>query len=123
MNSEHKNDIMVLKTDCYHCPHNLWIGAVKKQLSKFLDDMLAHDFSAIDFCYRALENFHAFLDTVHKECSLSTHCSKGCSNQFMHWLLLIHPGALLFPVLHTMGLRQDMVTECTAVVYGIGGIT
>ena len=48
MNEEDYAVIMVLQTDCHHHLHNVWIGAVSKQLSKYLDDMLACDLSAFD---------------------------------------------------------------------------
>ena len=43
--------VTVLRQDCHHHMHNVWIGAVTKQLSSHLNEILSCDLDAIDFCY------------------------------------------------------------------------
>ena len=117
MGGEDEIDIMVFQSDCYHHKHNVWIGAVNKHLSRYLYDMLACDLLAIDFCYRFSTNFDAILRIIDKEFSLPAIYPKGHNDQFNHCHLSYHPEALLVPVLHTMGSRQDIFTVGDAFVY------
>ena len=56
---------------------NVWIGAVTKRLSSYLNEILASDLEAIDFRYRVSTMFEAVLRAIDKEFSLSANYPKG----------------------------------------------
>lgn len=109
--------VTVLRQDCHHHMRNVWIGAVTKRLSSYLNEVLACDLDAIDFRYRVSTMFDAVLRAVDKEFSLPANYSKGHGAMFLHWLKLNHPGALLVPVERSSGSRQDLAAEGAAAVY------
>ena len=43
--------VAVLRQDCHHHMRNVWIGAVSKRLTSYLNEVLACDLDAIDFQY------------------------------------------------------------------------
>ena len=109
--------IMVLTQDCHHHLQNVWIEAVNKRLSSYLNEVLASDLSNIDFPLRVSTMFDAVLRAVDKEFSLPANYPKGHGDMFLYWLRHHHPGALLVPVQRTAGSRQDMAAKGAAAVY------
>ena len=109
--------VTVMRQDCHHHMRNVWIGAVTKRLSSYLNEVLACDLDAIDFRYRVSTMFDAVLRAVDKEFSLPANYPKGHGAMFLHWLKLNHPGALLVPVERSSGSRQDLAAEGAAAVY------
>ena len=47
-NGEDGSDILVCWMDCHHHLRNVWIGAMNKRLSTYLNEILASDLDAID---------------------------------------------------------------------------
>ena len=43
-------DILILTQDCHNHLQNVWIGAVVKRMSTYLNEFLASDLKEIDFC-------------------------------------------------------------------------
>ena len=111
------SNVIVLTQDCHHHLRNVWIEAVNKRLSSYLNEVLASDLSNIDFRLRVSTMFDAVLRAVDKEFSLPANYPKGHGDMFLHWLRHHHPGALLVPVERTAGSRQDMAAERAAAVY------
>lgn len=109
--------IRVLTQDCHHHLRNVWIGAVVKRLSTYLNELLACDLNAIDFRLRVSTMFDAVLRALDKEFSLPGNYPKGHGPWFKHWLKAFHSGALLVPVERTAGSRQDMACQGAAAVY------
>jgi hypothetical protein len=109
--------IKVYTQDCHNHMQNVWIGAVTKRLSSYLNEILASDLEAIDFRYRVSTMFEAVLCAIDKEFSLPANYPKGHGDMFLHWLKENHPGALLVPVERTAGSRQDLAAEGAAAVY------
>ena len=109
--------INVYTQDCHNHMRNVWIGAVTKCLSSYLNEILASDLEAIDFRYRVSTMFEAVLRAIDKEFSLPANYPKGHRDMFVHWLKQNHPGALLVPVERTAGSRQDLAAEGAAAVY------
>jgi len=110
-------NIRVQQQDCHNHLRNVWIGAITKRMSSYLDDLLACDLEAIHFRYRVTTMMDAVLRAVDKEFSLPANYPKGHGDEFKHWLKLHHPGALLVPVQRTSGSRQDLAVEGAAAVY------
>ena len=52
-----------------------------------------------------------------KEFSFPVNFPKGHVDEFKHWIKPNNPGALLVPVAHTSGPRQDLAVEDDAAVY------
>ena len=107
----------VLRQDCHHHLRNVWIGALNKRLSKYLNQILQADLSKIDFRYRVSTMFDSVLRAVDKEFSLPANYPKGHGVLFKIWMDLHHPGALLLPVERATGNRQDLSVEGAASVY------
>lgn len=107
----------VLRQDCHHHLRNVWIGALNKRLSKYLNQILQADLSKIDFRYRVSTMFDSVLRAVDKEFSLPANYPKGHGVLFKIWMDLHHPGALLLPVERATGNRQDLSVEGAAAVY------
>jgi hypothetical protein len=112
-----EEQINVYTQDCHNHMRNVWIGAVTKRLSSYLNEILASDLEAIDFRYRVSTMFEAVLRAIDKEFSLPANYPKGHGDMFLHWLKQNHPGALLVPVERTAGSRQDLAAEGAAAVY------
>ena len=109
--------INVLTQDCHHHLQNVWIGAVNKRMSLYLNEVLASDLESIDFRLRVTTMFDGVLRAVDKEFSLPANYPKGHGDLFKHWLKEYHPHALLVPVQRTAGSRQDLACEGAATVY------
>eukprot|EP00957_Ditylum_brightwellii_P193288 14717125-Ditylum_brightwellii.AAC.1 len=59
----------------------------------------------------------SILCAINKEFSLPANYPKGHSDEFKTWLLKHHPSALLVPVTHATGSRQDLAVEGAESVY------
>ena len=114
---EDESDVIVLKNDCHNHLRNVWIGAITKRMSSYLNELLACDLALIDFRYRVSTMMDAVLRSVDKEFSLPANYPKGHGDHFKHWMLKHHPEALLVPVQRTSGSRQDLAVEGAAAVY------
>ena len=110
-------ELTVLRHDCRHHLRNVWIGALNKRLSKYLNQILQADLSKIDFRYRVSTMFDSVLRAVDKEFSLPANYPKGHGVLLKIWMDLHHPGGLLLPVERATGNRQDLSVEGAAAVY------
>ena len=107
----------VVQMDCHHHLRNVWIGALNKQLSKYLTKILQADLKAVEFRYQVSTMFNAVLRSVDKEFSLSANDPKGHGDMFKIWMEKHHLGALLLPVEQSTGSRHDLIVEGGATVY------
>ena len=96
---------------------NVWIGALVKHLSKYLNGILHADLSKMSFRYRVSTMFDSVLRAADKEFSLPANYPKGHGKMFKEWMEKNHPGALLLPVEHATGSRQDLAVEGAAAIY------
>jgi hypothetical protein len=103
--------------DCHHHMRNVWVNAVTIALSVYLSKVLADDLGKIDHRLRVSTMFDAILRALDKAVSLLANYPKGFGDQFKHWLLKYHLGALLVPIQRAAGLRQDLATEGAGAVY------
>ena len=110
----------MLCTDCHNHLRNVWIGAITKRLSSYLYDILACDLEAIDNWYQI--STMTDLRSLDKEFSLPANYPKGHGDVFQHWLKKYHPGAILVPVTHDSGSRQDHVLNVLHRCIGTGDI-
>lgn len=108
---------IVLRMDCHHHLRNVWIGALNKHLSKYLDNILQQDLTKISFRYRVSTMMDSVLRAVDKEFSLPANYPKGHGDHFKLWMEENHPGALLVPVERSSGSRQDLAVEGAAAIY------
>ena len=102
---------------CHHHMRNVWIGALVKHLSKYLNGILHEDLSKINFRYRVSTMFDSVLRAADKEFSLPANYPKGHGVMFKEWMEKNHPGALLLPVERSTGSRQDLAVEGAAAIY------
>lgn len=112
-----EDNITSIRQDCHHHMRNVWIGAVTKRLSAYLNNLLSDDLSNIEFRLRVTTMFDGILRAIDKEFSLPANYPKGHGDMFKHWLRMYHPEALLVPVERTAGSRQDLACEGAAAVY------
>ena len=110
-------DILVLRQDCHHQLCNVWIGAITKRLSSYLNEILACDLDQISSIYRVTTMMDGVLLAIDKEFSLPANYPKGHGDQFLHWLKEHHSEALMVPVERSSGSRQDLAAEGAAAVY------
>ena len=96
---------------------NVWIGAITERLSNCLDEILSCDLEAVESRYRLSTMMDAVLRSIDKDFSLPKNYPKGRGDLFKHWMKKYHSGALLVPVSHTSGSRQDLYVEGAAAVY------
>ena len=59
-----------MRTDCHNHLRNVWIGAITKHLSKYLDDILDQDLEAIESRYRVSNMMDDVLSSIDKEFSI-----------------------------------------------------
>ena len=76
----------VVRMDCHHHLHNVWIGSLNKHLSKYLTRLLHADLKAIDFRYRVSTMFNTVLRSVDEEFSLPANYPKGDGDMFKIWI-------------------------------------
>ncbi len=112
-----KRDPIILKQACHHHLRNVWIGAITKHLSKYLDKFLGSNISPISFRYCITTMMDGILRAVNKEFSLTDNYPKGHRDTFKHWLKKHHPGALLVALERATGHRQDLACEGDGVIY------
>jgi len=70
--------------DCHHHLRNVWIGAMNKRLSTYLNEILASDLDAIDYQYRVSTMMDMVLRAIDKEFSLPANYPKGHGDMFKH---------------------------------------
>ena len=56
MDDQQNIDPMVLQQDCHHHLRNVWIGAITKRLSQYLNEILACDLNVIDLSFFVLSH-------------------------------------------------------------------
>ena len=108
---------LTIRVDCHHHLRNVWIKALNKHLSKYLNALMAGDLNVIDYRYCVSTKFDVVLWAIDKEFSLPANYPKGHGVLFKIWMDFNHPGALLLPVEHASGSRQDLTVEGAASVY------
>ena len=108
---------LTVRVDCHHHLRNVWIKALNTHLSKYLNALMLDDLKVIDFRYRVSTKFDVVLRAIDKEFSLPANYPKGHGVMFKTWMDFNHPGALLLPVEHASGSRQDLTVEGAASVY------
>ena len=92
---------LVIQADCHHHLRNVWIGAMNKRLSIYLNRLLATDLAKIDCKYMVTAKMDAVLRVIDKEFSLPANYPKGHGNYFKHWFQNNYPGELLVAVERT----------------------
>ena len=85
----------VLQIRCWNHLRNVWVGGMTKKLSAHLNDVLHDELKAIDFRLRVSTSFESVLRALDKEFSLCANYPKGHGEEFLPWMELRHPGALL----------------------------
>ena len=103
--------------DCHDHMMDIWIGAITKHMSSYLNEILACDLDVIDFRYHVSTMIDAVLRAVYKEFILPDNYPKVHVDEFNHWLKLNHSGALMVPTARTLESRQDLAVEGAAAVY------
>ena len=98
---------------------NVWIGAITKRLSSYLNEVLACDLDEISSVYRVTTMMDGVLRAIDKEFSLPANYPKGHGDQFLHWLKEHYPEALMVTVERASGPRQDLAVEGAAAGIGI----
>ena len=74
--------INTYRQDCHNHLRNVWIGAVTRHLSTYLNEMLASDLSDMAFRHRVSTMFDAVLRAIDKEFSLPANYPKGHGDLF-----------------------------------------
>jgi hypothetical protein len=94
-----QDELLVRKSDCWQHLHNVWFGAVSKQLNLTLTDLLADDLAAIPSLYRiTLEVEEDLFRGCEKFFSGNANYAKGQGSQFTYWMSTNHPTAYLYPL-------------------------
>ena len=112
-----ERDVLLLQQDCHHHMRNVWMGAIVRHLSKYLDNLLDSDLASISFRYRVTTMMDGVLRAIDKEFSLPANYPKGHGDWFKYWLKKMHPGALQLAVERATGSRMDLACEGAGAVY------
>ena len=78
---------------------------------------MADNLKVTNFRYHVVTNFDVVLRAVDKEFSLPANYPKEHSVMIKTWIDFNHPGALLLPVEHASGSRQNLMLEGATSVY------
>ena len=68
---------LTIRVDCHHHLRNVWIKALNKHLSKYLNALMAGDLNVIDYRYCVSTKFDVVLRAIDKEFSLPANYPKG----------------------------------------------
>ena len=112
-----EDEIRMYLLDCYNHLRNVWIGAMDKELSTHLSDVMQEDLDNIDPRLRVSTKFGVVLFALDKEFSLCCNYAKGDGEAFLAWMERYHPGSFLLPVERSSGSRQDLTVEGAGAVY------
>ena len=63
---EYPTNVLIMRTDFDNHLQNLWIGAITKRLSKYLDEILTCDLEAIDSRYIVSTMMDSVLRSIDK---------------------------------------------------------
>ena len=63
---EDPTNVLITRTDFHNHLQNLWIGAITKRLSKYLDEILTCDLEAIDSRYIVSTMMDSLLRSIDK---------------------------------------------------------
>lgn len=82
------------------------------KLQKEVKDHLAEDLEDIPSLYRVDTDINHMLRAIDKEFGITANYARGHGTMFQYWMVILHPGALLFPTARMLnGTRQDIATE------------
>ena len=73
--------------DCHNHLRNVWIGAINKDISTHLSDLIQEDLDNIDSRLRVSTKFDVVLLAVDKEFSLCCNYAKGDGKAYLAWML------------------------------------
>ena len=79
-------EVKVCSQWCHNHLRNIQIGATKKALSKYLNELLGKDLEHLDSKLRITTNFDAILFAINKCFSLCCNYSKGSGAEFQSWM-------------------------------------
>ena len=110
--------ISIFELNCWHHIHNVWFGAVTKQMSKTLQDVLADQLINIPLTLCIHNNIVALLCAIEKECSKSCNYDNGHEDHLHQYMRTYHPNEYFFACPWVCGgSRQDIGLEGCPVVY------
>ena len=112
-----EDQICMYLLDCFNHLRNVWIGAMDKEMSTHLADVMREDLDNIDPRLRLSTKFGVVLFALDKEFSLCCNYAKGDGEAFLAWTEQYHPGNFLLPVERSSGSRQDLTVEGAGAVY------
>ena len=93
-----EDEIRINLFDCMNHLKYVWIGAMNRDMSKHLSDLMREDLDYIDPRLRVSTKFDLVLQAIDKEFSLYCNYPKEDGEAFCTWMLQYHPGALVLPV-------------------------
>ncbi len=96
-------EIKFFEGDCWQHLQNIWFGAVIKQLSKMLTDLLEDDLNKIPSIFCMSTEIDDLLHCIEKEFGLTANYAKGHGSIFENWMQTYHPVAYLFPIIQACG--------------------
>jgi hypothetical protein len=105
--------------DCMNHLRNVWFRNVEKALSTYLSAsaILRTSLDKINPVLHVTASISAIIHTVDKEFSLSFYYPNRHGKLFWEWIREHYPGILLLHVECAAGLRQDLCTEGSLLIY------
>ena len=99
----------IFEGDCWQHLHNIWFGAIIKQLSKWLANILEDDLKKIPAIYCNSTEIEDLLCCTEKEFHSNANYAKGHGSLFEKWMHTYNPTPYLYPVVRACGsARQDL---------------
>ena len=92
--SEDTANVFIMRIDCHNHLQNVWIGAITKRISKYLDDILACFSEDIESRYRLSTMMEDLLRSSDKDFIIPQNYTKGHVDVLKHWTKKYHTGDL-----------------------------
>ena len=114
------DQIHIFQADCWQHLRNVWFGAVIKQLSLRLSEVLESDLNEISPFLRVTTEVVSLLIALEKYFAETANYAKGRGSCFYHYMITYHPNAYVYPVARaTGGNRQDIGVEGALAIMNI----
>ena len=92
-------EINIFEGDCWQHLQNIWFGAVVKQLSKMLTELLEDYLNKIPSIFCMSTEIDDLLHCIEKEFGLTINYAKEHGSIFENRMKTYHPTAYLFPII------------------------
>jgi hypothetical protein len=112
------DEVNVLETDCWNHMQNIWFGAVVKELTSHLDQILKNDLDVIHPILIVTIDPNSIFCAIEKVFGETANYAKGSGSMYYDYMRMYNPKSHHYQITHARrGTRQDVGFEGSMAVF------